>query len=76
MGIDTPNVLSRETTFLMGILKKCLPVEKAPIKQVTPQRVQETNANNSVSVSDPTPGHSRHSLSSTEGVFCHSDMSV
>ena len=30
MGIDTPNLLSRETTFLMGILKKCLSVEKAP----------------------------------------------
>ena len=30
MGIDTPNLLSRETTFLMGILKKCLAVEKAP----------------------------------------------
>ena len=26
MGIDTPNLLSRETTFLMGILKKCLSV--------------------------------------------------
>ena len=43
MGIDTLNVLSRETTFLMGILKKCLPVEKVPIDQVDPQRVQETN---------------------------------
>ena len=30
MGIETPNVLSRETTFLMGILKKCLSVEKTP----------------------------------------------
>ena len=30
MGIDTPNLLSRETTFLMGILKKCLSVEKTP----------------------------------------------
>ena len=30
MGIDTPNLLSRETTFLMGILKKCLSVEAAP----------------------------------------------
>ena len=30
MGIDTPNLLSRETTFLMGILKKCLQVEIAP----------------------------------------------
>ena len=33
MGADTPNILSRETTFLMGILKKCLAVEKVPIKQ-------------------------------------------
>ena len=32
MGIDTPNVLSRETTFLMDILKKCFPMEKVPIK--------------------------------------------
>ena len=31
MGIETPNLLSRETTFLMGILKKCLSVEKAPL---------------------------------------------
>ena len=31
MGIDTPNILSRETTFLMGILKKCLSVEKLQI---------------------------------------------
>ena len=46
-GIDTPNVLSRETTFLMGILKKCFPVEKVPIDQVHPKKVQETNANNS-----------------------------
>ena len=30
MGIDTPNLLSRQTTFLMGILKKCLTVEKTP----------------------------------------------
>ena len=39
MGTDTPNILSRETTFLMGILKKCLPVEKVPINQVTPDNV-------------------------------------
>ena len=37
MGIDTPNVLSRETTFLMGILKKCYPVEKVPIEQTSTQ---------------------------------------
>ena len=28
MGIETPNLLSRETTFLMGILKKCLSSEQ------------------------------------------------
>ena len=33
MGTDTPNILSRETTFLVGILKRCLPVEKVPIQQ-------------------------------------------
>ena len=32
MGIETPNLLSRETTFLMGILKKCLSVKTAPNK--------------------------------------------
>ena len=83
MGIDTPNLLSRETTFLMGILKKCLSVEKAP---------NEPNDQTSSSVSghpvlptekDPltsTEGVSGHSvplteedpLTSTEGVFSHS----
>ena len=71
MGIDTPNLLSRETTFLMGILKKCLSVEKVPTKQVTPDNVQ-----NPILVSDsvpgPAPGHSRHSVPSTEGIFSHS----
>ena len=61
MGIDTPNLLSRETTFLMGILKKCLSVEKTP---------NEPNYQiSSTSVSGPTPGHS---VPSTEGVFSHS----
>ena len=80
MGIDTPNLLSRETTFLMGILKKCLSVEKTPNKP--------NNQISSTSVSGPTPGHSvmptervfSHSvppaeenpLASTEGVFSHS----
>ena len=27
---DTPNVLSRETTFFMGILKPCFVVKKVP----------------------------------------------
>ena len=35
MGIETPNLLSRETTFLMGILKKCLSVETAPNNQIS-----------------------------------------
>ena len=76
MGIETPNLLSRETTFLMGILKKCLSIEKTP-----------NEPNNQIS-SLPVSGHSlppteadplmstegvfSHSVTSTEGVFCHS----
>ena len=77
MGTDTPNILSRETTFLMGILKKCLAVERVPTEQVTPDNVQ-----NPILVSDPAPDQSdqlpstegvfRHSVPSTEAVFCHS----
>ena len=73
MGIDTPNLLSRETTFLMGILKKCLTVEKVPTKQVTPDNTQNPIP---ISVPSPAPDHSRHSVPSTEGVFSHSDTSV
>ena len=66
MGTDTPNILSRETTFLIGILKKCLPVEKVPIKQTN------TQSNHiPIPVSDQADR-----LLSTEGVFCHSVMSV
>ena len=66
MGTNTSNIQSRETTFLMGILKKCLPVEKVPIKQTnhTPN-----------SISDHTKAF-RHSVPSTEGVFCHSVTSA
>ena len=65
MGIDTPNLLSRETTFLMGILKKCLSVEKAP-----------NEPNNQISWTSVS-GHSvppteEDPLTSTEGVFSHS----
>ena len=65
MGIDTPNLLSRETTFLMGILKKFLSVEKAPNKP-----------NNQISLTSVS-GHSvplteRDPLMPTEGVFGHS----
>ena len=65
MGIDTPNLLSRETTFLMGILKKCLSVEKTPN--------ESNNQISSTSVSGPTPGHS---VTPTEGVFSHSVLPV
>ena len=57
MGIDTPNLLSRETTFLMGILKKCLTVEKTPNEPNNPISL--------TSVSD-------HPLPSMEGVLSHS----
>ena len=57
MGIETPNLLSRETTFLMGILKKCLSVEKAP-----------NEPNNQISLTSV----SEHPVLSMEGVFGHS----
>ena len=65
MGIETPNLLSRETTFLMGILKKCLSVEKT-----------QNEPNDQIS-SLPASGHSvppteADPLASTEGVFSHS----
>ena len=67
MGIDTPNLLSRETTFLMGILKKCLSVEKT----------EEPNNQ----ISTPVSGHSvplteENPLTSMEGVFSHSVPSM
>ena len=60
MNENTPNILSRETTFLMGTLKKYFVTEKVSIKQ---------NIQNSILVSDPT---TRDANPSTEGVFCHS----
>ena len=60
MNENTPNILSRETTFLMGILKKCFVTEKVSIEQ---------NTQNPILVSDPT---TRDANPSTEGVFCHS----
>ena len=61
MGIDTPNVLSRETAFLMGILKKCYPVEKMPI---------EHSNHIPISVSDQDIAFG-HSVPSMEEVFCY-----
>ena len=73
MGIETPNLLSRETTFLMGILKKCLSVETAPNNQISSlpvsgHSVPPTEAAQLTS----TEGVFSHSVPSTEGVFCHS----
>ena len=77
MGIETPNLLSRETTFLMGILKKCLSVEKTqnePNDQnsslpVSGHSVQPTEA-------DPLTPAEADPLASMEGVFSHSVMST
>ena len=65
MGIETPNLLSRETTFLMGILKKCLTVEKT-----------QNEPSNQIS-SPPVSGHSVPPTEAapvplTEGASCHS----
>ena len=84
MGIETPNLLSRETTFLMGILKKCLSVEKTQIEPnnqisslpVSGHSVPPTEADPlTPAEADPltsTEGVFSHSVTSTEGVFCHS----
>ena len=54
---DTPNVLSREHTFMMGILKQCFVVEKTSktnlssvgnksmAKPVTPKKMETRNSN-------------------------------
>ena len=62
MGIETPNLLFRETTFLMGILKKCLSVETAPS--------DSNNQVSSTSVSESAP------VPYTEAVSCHSVLST
>ena len=63
MNENTPNILPRETTFLMGILKKCFVTEKVSIEQ---------NTQSPILVSDPTAA--RDANPSTEAVFCHSVM--
>ena len=79
MGIETPNLLSRETTFMMGILKKCLSVEKAPNEPnnqisslpVSGHSVPSTEAAPEAPLTS-TEGVFSHSVPSTEGVFCNS----
>ena len=88
MGIETPNLLSRETTFLMGILKKCLSVEKTPNEpnnqisslpvsghSVPPTEADPLTPAEADRLADPlasTEGVFSHSVPSTEGVSCHS----
>ena len=88
MGIDTPNLLSRETTFLMGILKKCLSVEKAPNKPNNQISLTSVSGHSVLLMKEdpltPTEGVFGHSvplmeedpLMSTEGVFSHSVLST
>ena len=84
MGIETPNLLFRETTFLVGILKKCLSVEKTqnvPNDQISSlpvsgHSVPPTEADPlTPAEADPLAsmeGVFSHSVTSTEGVSCHS----
>ena len=81
MGIETPNLLSRETTFLMGILKKCLSVEKTQNNQISSPPVSGHSVPPTEAAPVPlTEGASCHSVPpteaapdpSTEGVSCHS----
>ena len=81
MGIETPNLLSRETTFLMGILKKCLSVEKTQNNQISSPPVSGHSVPPMEAAPVPlTEGASCHSvlpteatpLASMEGVSCHS----
>ena len=69
MGIETPNLLSRETTFLMGILKKCLSVEKT--------QNEPNNQISSLSVpGHPVPSTEAAPVPLTEGASCHSVPSM
>ena len=73
MGIETPNLLSRETTFLMGILKKCLSVEKTqkePNNQISSLSVSGHSVPSTEAA--PVPLTEAAPLTSTEGVSCHS----
>ena len=85
MGIETPNLLSRETTFLMGILKKCLSVEKTPNEPnnqisslpVSGHSVPPTEADSPTPTeADPLTPVEADPLTSTEGVFSHSVTST
>ena len=66
MGIDTPNLLSRETTFLMGILKKlCLSVEapRLPSSDISFPDISSSDSPSSDNTSQNIKGASNHSSS-------------
>ena len=70
MGADTPNILSRETTFIMGILKKCFVTEKVPVQDASNSLIPGPTAEERTDPS--TEGVFCNSVPSTEAVFCHS----
>ena len=65
MGIDTLNLLSRETTFLMGILKKCLSVEapRFPSSDISFPDISSSDNPSSDNTSQNIKGASNHSSS-------------
>ena len=68
MGTDTPNLLSIETTILMGILKKCLVVEtpKLPSSDIPSSYILSSDIPSSEKLSQDMKGAFSHSVSSTE----------
>ena len=69
MGADTPNILSRETTFIMGILKKSFVTEK--VQDASNSLIPGPTAEERTDPS--TEGVFSNSVPSTEAVFCHSN---
>ena len=73
MGIEIPNLLSRETTFLMGILKKCLSVEQTqnePNNQISSLPVSGHPVLPTEAA--PVPPTEAAPVPLTEGASCHS----
>ena len=54
-------------SLLQRRITRKAPTEHDSMQNGTANNVQKS----SLSVPNPTPGHSRHSVPSTEGVFCH-----
>ena len=76
MGIDTPNLLSRETTFLMGILKKCLMVEtpKLPSSDIPSSDIPSSVIPSSDNTSQNIKGASNHSSSGITSLIAGSNQ--